>query len=119
MDANDRVRLLETRIGVTEKSNRALLEEVVRLQSELKSNARRNDDIIRDERLARQGLENTLRSSTDALAAVAARLKRTEDRIQDERTYLNDLMTQSKTLEQSVIGAQQDMSNKRDYQVSR
>ncbi|XP_064623698.1 coiled-coil domain-containing protein 154-like isoform X3 [Lineus longissimus] len=119
MEANDRVRLLETRIGVTEKSNRALLEEVVRLQSELKSTARRNEDVIRDERIARQGLENTLRSSTDALAAVTARLKRTEDRIQEERTHLNELMGQSKTLEQSVIGAQQDVANKRDYQAAR
>lgn len=36
LDAEEKVRQLETRINVTERSNRALLEEVVRLQSELK-----------------------------------------------------------------------------------
>ena len=36
-DDPDRMRQLEMRVNVAEKSNRALLEEVVRLQSELKS----------------------------------------------------------------------------------
>lgn len=36
LEAEEKIRQLETRINVTEKSNRALLEEVVRLQSELK-----------------------------------------------------------------------------------
>lgn len=36
LEAEEKIRHLETRINVTEKSNRALLEEVVRLQSELK-----------------------------------------------------------------------------------
>lgn len=36
LDAEEKIRQLETRINVTERSNRALLEEVVRLQSELK-----------------------------------------------------------------------------------
>lgn len=38
LEAEERVRVLESRVNVTEKSNRALLEEVVRLQSELKGN---------------------------------------------------------------------------------
>ena len=54
---------------------RALLEEVVRLQSELKSTVRRNDDVIRDERSNRQQLENTLRSANDLIGQLNNRYK--------------------------------------------
>lgn len=37
-ESDEKIKQLEMRINVTEKSNRALLEEVVRLQSELKGN---------------------------------------------------------------------------------
>ena len=43
-EMDDRIRLLETRLSVTEKSNRALLDEVVRLQNELMSVSRKNED---------------------------------------------------------------------------
>ena len=36
VEPEERLRQLETRVNVAERSNRALLEEVVRLQSELK-----------------------------------------------------------------------------------
>ena len=43
----DRMHTLETRLGVTEKSNRALMEEVLRLHSELRVSVRRNEESIK------------------------------------------------------------------------
>ena len=52
---------LESRIQMTEYSNRALLEEVVRLQNELAVTLRKSLDSIQEERAARQQLENSYR----------------------------------------------------------
>jgi uncharacterized coiled-coil protein SlyX len=48
MEPEERVRQLEMRVAVSEKSNRALLEEVLRLQSDLKGSARHNDEMVRE-----------------------------------------------------------------------
>ena len=56
-----RVKQLESRIQLTEYSNRALLEEVVRLQNELALTLRKSLDTIQEERAARQQLENSYR----------------------------------------------------------
>lgn len=43
-DAIDRINSLETRLSITEKSNRALLEEVVRLHNEFRTTTKQYDD---------------------------------------------------------------------------
>ena len=114
----DRLRGLETKLSLTEKSNRVLLEEVVRLQSELKNSSRRAEETIRDERNSRLTLENSLRASNDLISHLTLRLKRTEDRINEDRTLVSDLVSQSKSLEQSVFTSQQDITNRRDLNYS-
>ena len=44
---DDRMFSLETRLGVTEKSNRALMEEVIRLHSDLRLSVRKNQENIK------------------------------------------------------------------------
>jgi hypothetical protein len=56
-----RVKQLESRIQLTEYSNRTLLEEVVRLQNELALTLRKSLDSIQEERAARQQLETSYR----------------------------------------------------------
>ena len=114
----DRLRGLETKLSLTEKSNRVLLEEVVRLQSELKNSSRRAEETIRDERNSRLTMENSLRASNDLISHLTLRLKRTEDRINEDRTLVSDLVSQSKSLEQSVFTSQQDITNRRDLNYS-
>ncbi|XP_074648351.1 coiled-coil domain-containing protein 154-like isoform X2 [Tubulanus polymorphus] len=119
LEAADRIRQLDTRLAVTEKSNRALLEEVVRLQSELKNVIRRNEDLAREERNSRQQLENSVRGGSDLYNQLAMRLQRVEERGAQERTLIGDLLNQSKTIEQNVLGGQQDLLSKRDLQNTR
>ena len=75
VEPEERLRQLETRVNVAERSNRALLEEVVRLQGELKANNRRSDETLREEKQARNQLENTLRASADVLSQMSQRIQ--------------------------------------------
>ena len=58
-NTQQRVKQLESRVQLTEYSNRALLEEVIRLQNELAGSLRKNFDTLQEERSARQQLEIT------------------------------------------------------------
>ena len=57
-----RLRHLEGRLNVTDQSNKALLEELVRLQGELKGSIRRNEDTLREEREERLVLSEKITS---------------------------------------------------------
>ncbi|KAK2166877.1 hypothetical protein LSH36_34g07043, partial [Paralvinella palmiformis] len=116
---SEKYRQLETRINISERSNRALLEEVVRLQSELKGSIRRNEEIVRQEQLNRQQMENSLRSSNELIMQLSVRLKRTEEKLQDEKSALSSLMNQQKTVEQVVLGSQQELMSRKDLQTTK
>ena len=116
---DERIRQMEVRISVTEKSNRALLEEVVRLQSELKGQIRRNEETLRDERQARMQMENTMRAGNDLITQMSSRLKSTEEKVAEERSTVSALLSQTKNMEQVVLGGQQDLLNRRDLQAAK
>lgn len=118
-EPDERLRQMETRIHVAEKSNRALLEEVVRLQSELKGQIRRNEDTLREERQARIQMENSMRASNDLMAQMSARLKNAEERVQEEKSTVNALVSQTKNMEHAVLGGQQDLLNRKDHQATK
>ena len=101
-------------MNVAEKSNRALLEEVVRLQSELKTTIRRNDDIIREERQTRSNIETSLRSANDVIGQLSVRWQRSEDRLVEEKTAVTALISHQKTVEQAIIGNQQEVLSRLD-----
>lgn len=113
---DDRIRQIESRVSVSEKSNRALLEEVVRLQGELKATIRRNEDIIREERSSRGQIENSLRGANDLISQLSLRLQRTEDRLTEEKTAVSALISHQKSVEHAVIGSQQEILSRRDLQ---
>ena len=56
----DRVSQMETRLVVAEQSNRALLDEVLRLQGQLQSAVRASQDALAAERKSRDQLESVL-----------------------------------------------------------
>ena len=56
-NTQQRVKQLESRVKLTEFSNRALLEEVIRLQNELAGSLRKSLDSIQEERSAREQFE--------------------------------------------------------------
>ena len=57
---HDRVTQMETRLVVAEQSNRALLDEVLRLQGQLQSAVRASQDALAAERKSRDQLEAVL-----------------------------------------------------------
>ncbi len=115
-DDGERVQQLETRVNVAEKTNRALLEEMVRLQNELKTTVRQNADALRDERMARQQLESALHNSTDLVNQLSSRVQHAEDKAQQDHLALSSLQTQTRSVEQVVKSHQQENSSRRDMQ---
>ncbi|XP_066292851.1 coiled-coil domain-containing protein 154-like [Branchiostoma lanceolatum] len=110
---------VDSRITIVEQSNRALLEEVVRLQGELKASNRRQDQIISEERKARQQVIDNLRSSNDLISQLATRLKRAEDSVVEEREAVSALVGHTKQVEKAVISSQQELVGRRDTQSTR
>ncbi|XP_078690494.1 coiled-coil domain-containing protein 154-like [Branchiostoma floridae x Branchiostoma belcheri] len=109
----------DSRLTIVEQSNRALLEEVVRLQGELKASNRRQDQIISEERKARQQVIDNLRSSNDLISQLATRLKRAEDSVVEEREAVSALVSHTKQVEKAVISSQQELMGRRDTQSTR
>ena len=117
--ATERVKQLESRVAIAEKSNRTLLEEVVRLQTELRGTIKRNEELIREERQSRVDMENNMRMSSEMLTQLNVRLQMTEDRISDERSAVNSIVNQQKHVEQAVLTSQQEILSRRDLHYTK
>ena len=118
-DTEERIRQLEMRLGVSEKSNRALLEEVLRLQNDLRIATKKSEEVIRDEREARQQLSEAIRISNELISQLSERIKETEEKIQDEKASLSSLFNHTKNVEKTVLTSQQDIQSRRDAQSIR
>ncbi|KAL5018368.1 hypothetical protein ScPMuIL_004090 [Solemya velum] len=119
MEGDERIREMEMRLTVSEKSNRALLEEVLRLQNEIKSSGRRSDDILREERKARQDVETSIKVCSDLISQLTARIKTTEERVQEEKMTLSTLVNHTKGVEQVVLSSQHELLNKKAVQSTK
>ncbi|XP_050391480.1 coiled-coil domain-containing protein 154 isoform X2 [Patella vulgata] len=119
LDAEEKVRSMEMRLNVTEKSNRALLDEVLRLQNELKVTVKRNEDTLKDESMSRQQLEASLKSCNDLILQLSSRIKSTEDRLAQEQSAMTSLVHHTKGVEQAVINSQHELKSKKDTQSSK
>ena len=53
----ERVRVMESRLVASERTNRSLLDEVVRLQSTVRQALHRQEDLLRDDRSAKDQLQ--------------------------------------------------------------
>ncbi|XP_012944190.1 uncharacterized protein LOC106013328 [Aplysia californica] len=118
-ESDGRMHVLETRLGVTEKSNRALMEEVLRLHSELRVNVRKNEENIKEDRMSRHQLEGSLQIVNDLINKLSSRIKTTEDKIVEERSALSSLVSHTKGVEQAVLSSQQTLAIKKDSQGSK
>ncbi|XP_063444877.1 paramyosin-like isoform X1 [Mytilus trossulus] len=119
MEPEERIRQLEMRVAVSEKSNRALLEEVLRLQGDLKGTTRHNDDMLREEQSARRNIENAITVSNELIQHLGSRIKEAEHKLDDERLALSSLVNHTKGVEQAVKSSQQELVTKKDVQSSR
>jgi len=115
-ETEERVRQMEMRLAVSEKSNRALLEEVLRLQSDLRTTARRSEETLREERESRHQLSEAIKISNDLISQLSLRIKETEEKIEDEKETLNTLFSHTKNVEKSVVVSHQEIQQRRDAQ---
>ena len=77
--SSSRMLQIEGRLSAVERGNRALLEELVRWQSDLKATSRRQDDVWREERRELLQLRENTRANNDVLAQLHHRVKATEE----------------------------------------
>lgn len=113
-ETGPRLRQLESRLNINEQSNRALLEELVRLQGELKSCVRRNEDSLRGEREERLILSEKIRAASNLYTQMTMRLARTEERLESERDAVGSLVNHTKQVEQAILGSQQQLMSRRE-----
>ncbi|CAF0795309.1 unnamed protein product [Didymodactylos carnosus] len=109
-----KIKQLESRLQVTEISNRTLLEEVIRLQTELFTAVRRSQDILQEERLSRQQIENNVRIQNDVILQLTSRIKRNEDTFNDEHQSYQIINSNVKGLEQNIMSIQKEYLLRRD-----
>ncbi|CAF3886189.1 unnamed protein product [Rotaria magnacalcarata] len=111
-----KVKQLESRLQMTEISNRALLEEVIRLQTELFNAIRQSQSILQEERLSRQHIENNIRIQNDVILQLTARIKRNEDVFNDEHQSSLSANASVRGLEQQIAAIQKEYVLRRDTQ---
>ncbi|KAK3585997.1 hypothetical protein CHS0354_033114 [Potamilus streckersoni] len=118
-DTDERVRQVEMRLSVSERSNRALLEEVLRLQTDLKNNTKRSEEILIEEREARRQLETAIKLSNEIISHLSKRIQETEDKIAEEKSALSNLYSHTKSMEQAVYSNQKENEAKKDVHAQR
>ncbi|XP_032221549.2 coiled-coil domain-containing protein 154 isoform X4 [Nematostella vectensis] len=113
VDSN-RLRNLEGRLTLSEQSNRALLDELVRLQGELKNSIRRNEDSMRGEREERLVLSEKIQAANNLYTKLMMRLARTEEKLDSEHSAVGSLVNHTKQVEQTLMGNQQQLLSRRE-----
>ena len=109
-----RLRKLEGRLALSEQSNKALLEELVRLQGELKGSIRRNEDTLREEREQRLVLSEKIRAANNLYTQMVMRLARTEEKLESEHNTVGTLVSHTKQVEHALMGNQQQLLSRRE-----
>lgn len=115
-NTQNKLKQLESRLQVTEVSNRALLEELIRLQNDMALSLRRSFDTIAEERSARVALENNLKFQNDTFVQLTGRLKRAEDFLQEDRNAMQSLINFTRNFEQTSTNTIKDLFMRRDFQ---
>eukprot|EP00126_Sphaerothecum_destruens_P001841 Sdes_comp15272_c0_seq1m4117 len=97
--SSGRVLQLEGRVEINEKSNRALLEEIVGLQGEIKSRFRRNDDLIQEEKQGIAQLSENLESNNKVLSKMITKYEKLDGGVYEAGKHISQLMNQQQDLE--------------------
>jgi len=115
---DDQVQQVLGRVATLEDSNKALLEEVYRLQRGIRNTEFGKKEAGKDERKMHQQLMDTIRSSNDVIAQLAQRLRKAEEKLHREKDNFHHLNSHSKKLEQALYNAQKENDSQRDILLS-
>lgn len=104
---NARAQDLESRVKLSEQSNRLLLEELMKLQQDLKLALRQNEEMVQKERQERLVIRDKVEAAENMYNRVSMQLLRTEEKVNMEHATLASLLNQSKEVERALAGGQQ------------
>ena len=92
---------------LSEQSNRVLLEELMKLQQDLKVALRQNEEMVLKERQERLAIMDKVDAAENMYTKVSMQLLRTEEKINLEHNTLASLLNQSKEVERALAGEEQ------------
>ena len=104
---NTKMRDLASRVKLSEQSNRVLLEELMKLQQDLKLALRQNEEMVLQEQQERLSMKEKVEAAENMYTKVSMQLLRTEEKVNMEHTTLTSLLSQSKEVERAVAGGEQ------------
>nr|XP_002123709.1 coiled-coil domain-containing protein 154 [Ciona intestinalis] len=107
-----------TRITMLEEGNKAILEEVYRLQSNARAADYSRKEVQKEEKKVQRELMETMRSSNDVISQLTSRLRRAEEKLHHERENLQNITSHSKKLEQALFNSQKETDSQRETQTS-
>ncbi|KAF2364832.1 Coiled-coil domain-containing protein 154 [Trinorchestia longiramus] len=107
-----RMDMLEQRLNSSEQSNRALMDELMRLQQDMKMQIKKNEMGLGDERESKGRLEIAMRQAQGHQYEVDDRVKRCEDGIKDVRNSIQQLMGHIQGVEKLTHAIQNENSDR-------
>ncbi|XP_071525729.1 uncharacterized protein [Panulirus ornatus] len=117
--AGRRLDMLEQRLNATEQSNRALLDEMMRLQQDLKMNVKRNEMGLVEEKESRSRLDTAIRQSQNKTYEFEDRIRRCEDAIKESRNAVQQMASHTKSIERAISSSQQEQMERRSHSAQR
>lgn len=104
--SSSRIRHLESRINANEQAYRGFLEELVRIQDELRANVRRNDERWKEERKDRYQLREGLQTTAEQLSELLKRVNKAEDRADVEKREFRSVARHLEKVDLMRVGKQ-------------
>nr|XP_027224303.1 trichohyalin-like [Penaeus vannamei] len=114
-----RIDMLEQRLNATEQSNRTLLDELMRLQQELKMNVKKNEMGLVEEKEGRSRLDAAFRQSQNKTYEMEDRIRRCEDGIKETRNAMQQMTSHTKSIEMALKSAEQEQMERRGNSAQR
>ncbi|XP_063599664.1 centrosomal protein of 290 kDa-like [Penaeus indicus] len=114
-----RIDMLEQRLNATEQSNRTLLDELMRLQQELKMNVKKNEMGLVEEKEGRSRLDAAFRQSQNKTYEMEDRIRRCEDGIKETRNAIQQMSSHTKSIEMALKSAEQEQMERRGNSAQR
>ncbi|CAK8678043.1 unnamed protein product [Clavelina lepadiformis] len=103
-----------SRISLLEEANKAILEEVYRLQSSIRAGEFSKKEMVKEEKKVQRELMDTIRSSNDVISQLTSRLRKAEEKLHRERENVQHLTAHTKKLEQALFNTQKEADSQRD-----
>ncbi|XP_068249791.1 LOW QUALITY PROTEIN: putative leucine-rich repeat-containing protein DDB_G0290503 [Palaemon carinicauda] len=114
-----RIDMLEQRLNQTEQSNRTLLDELMRLQQELKMGVKKNEMGLVDEKESRNRLESSIREAQSRNYEIDDRIRRCEDGVKDVRSAVQMMSSHTKSVEKTIASLQQELMERGSSSTNR